>query len=40
MTRPRPEIAYRLGDANCKAVFTTAERGDLLAKLQGLGAES
>lgn len=28
------EIAYRLADANCKAVFTTAERGDLLARLQ------
>ena len=30
------EIAYRLADANCKAIFTTAERGDLLARLQGL----
>ena len=30
-----PEIAYRLADANCKAVFTTAERGDLLARLKG-----
>ena len=29
-----PEIAYRLADADCKAVFTTAERGDLLARLQ------
>jgi acyl-CoA synthetase (AMP-forming)/AMP-acid ligase II len=29
------EIAYRLSDANCKAVFTTAERGDLFAKLKG-----
>jgi long-chain acyl-CoA synthetase len=29
-----PEIAYRLADANCKAIFTTAERGDLVAKLQ------
>ncbi len=29
-----PEIAYRLADANCKAVFTTAERGDLLARLK------
>jgi long-chain acyl-CoA synthetase len=29
-----PEIAYRLADANCKAVFTTAERGDLIARLQ------
>jgi long-chain acyl-CoA synthetase len=28
------EIAYRLTDANCKAVITTAERGDLLARLQ------
>jgi long-chain acyl-CoA synthetase len=28
------EIAYRLADANCRAVFTTAERGDLLARLQ------
>jgi acyl-CoA synthetase (AMP-forming)/AMP-acid ligase II len=28
------EIAYRLGDANCKAVFTTGERGDLVARLQ------
>ena len=24
-----PEIAYRLADATCKAVFTTAERADL-----------
>lgn len=29
-----PEIAYRLADAGCKAVFTTAERGDLFARLQ------
>ena len=29
-----PEIAYRLADANCKAVFTTAERADLIARLQ------
>ena len=29
-----PEIAYRLADANCKAMFTTAERGDLIARLQ------
>jgi len=29
-----PEIAYRLTDANCKAIFTTAERGDLVTKLQ------
>jgi long-chain acyl-CoA synthetase len=28
------EIGYRLADANCRAVFTTAERGDLLARLQ------
>jgi acyl-CoA synthetase (AMP-forming)/AMP-acid ligase II len=28
------EIAYRLADANCKAVFTTGERADLLARLQ------
>jgi long-chain acyl-CoA synthetase len=28
------EITYRLNDANCKAVVTTAERGDLLARLQ------
>jgi len=29
-----PEIAYRLNDANCKAVITTAERADLLARLK------
>ena len=29
-----PEIAYRLSDANCRAIVTTAERGDLVAKLQ------
>ena len=29
-----PEIAYRLADANCRAIVTTAERGDLLARLQ------
>ena len=29
------EIAYRLTDENCKAVFTTGERGDLFAKLKG-----
>ena len=29
-----PEIAYRLADANCKAVFTTAERVDLFVDLQ------
>jgi long-chain acyl-CoA synthetase len=28
------EISYRLADANCKAVITTGERGDLLARLQ------
>ena len=28
------EIAYRLNDANCRAIITTAERGDMLAKLQ------
>ena len=28
------EIAYRLDDAGCKAVITTAERGDLFAKLK------
>jgi long-chain acyl-CoA synthetase len=28
------EITYRLADANCRAVFTTGERGDLLARLQ------
>jgi len=28
------EVAYRLADANCKAVFTTGERGDLVARLQ------
>jgi long-chain acyl-CoA synthetase len=28
------EIAYRLTDANCKAVITTAERGDLFTRLQ------
>ena len=29
-----PEIAYRLADATCKAVFTTAERADLFVKLK------
>ncbi len=29
-----PEIAYRLVDANCKVVFTTAERAGLFVKLQ------
>ena len=29
------EITYRLSDANCKAVVTTAERGDLIARLSG-----
>ena len=28
------EVAFRLADANCKAVFTTGERGDLVARLQ------
>jgi acyl-CoA synthetase (AMP-forming)/AMP-acid ligase II len=28
------EIAYRLTDADCKAVITTGERGDLFARLQ------
>src|SRR5215475_3681791 len=28
------EIAYRLNDANCTAVVTTAERGDLFANLK------
>src|SRR5580692_2682771 len=28
------EISYRLSDANCKAVITTAERGDLFARLR------
>lgn len=28
------EIAYRLSDANCSAVVTTAERGDLFARLK------
>jgi acyl-CoA synthetase (AMP-forming)/AMP-acid ligase II len=30
-----PEIAYRLSDANCRAIVTTAERADLVAKLKG-----
>src|SRR5580658_3025078 len=29
-----PEIAYRLEDAACKAAITSAERGDLFARLQ------
>jgi long-chain acyl-CoA synthetase len=29
-----PEIAYRLSDANCRAIVTTAERGDLVARLK------
>ena len=29
-----PEIAYRLEDANCRAIVTTGERGDLMAKLK------
>jgi acyl-CoA synthetase (AMP-forming)/AMP-acid ligase II len=28
------EIGYRLADANCRAVFTTGERGDLFARQQ------
>jgi long-chain acyl-CoA synthetase len=28
------EIAYRLSDADCKAVITTAERGDMVARLK------
>jgi acyl-CoA synthetase (AMP-forming)/AMP-acid ligase II len=30
-----PEIAYRLTDADCRAVVTTGERGDLAARLRG-----
>jgi long-chain acyl-CoA synthetase len=29
-----PEIAYRLEDANCRAIVTTAERGDLVVRLK------
>jgi acyl-CoA synthetase (AMP-forming)/AMP-acid ligase II len=29
-----PEIAYRVADANCRAIVTTAERAELVAKLQ------
>jgi long-chain acyl-CoA synthetase len=29
-----PEISYRLSDADCRAVVTTGERGDLAAKLR------
>jgi long-chain acyl-CoA synthetase len=29
-----PEIAYRLADANCTAVITTGERGDLCTRLK------
>jgi long-chain acyl-CoA synthetase len=29
-----PEVAYRLEDANCRAIVTAAERGDLVAKLK------
>jgi long-chain acyl-CoA synthetase len=29
-----PEIAYRLEDASCRAIVTTAERGDLVARLK------
>jgi acyl-CoA synthetase (AMP-forming)/AMP-acid ligase II len=28
------EIAYRLADANCKAIVTTGERGELIARLR------
>ena len=34
------EIAYRLADANCKAAITTAERGDLFARLQAFARPS
>jgi acyl-CoA synthetase (AMP-forming)/AMP-acid ligase II len=30
-----PEIGYRLSDANCRAIVTSGERGDLVAKLKG-----
>ncbi|HUI96979.1 MAG TPA: class I adenylate-forming enzyme family protein [Xanthobacteraceae bacterium] len=30
----KPEIAYRLADADCKAIVTTAERAALVAKLR------
>ena len=33
-----PEISYRLADADCRAVVTTGERGDLVAKLRGAAA--
>src|SRR4029077_4613030 len=29
-----PEIAYRLADANCRAIITTTERAELVAKLK------
>src|SRR5205823_8415246 len=29
-----PEIGYRLADANCRAIVTTAERADLVEKLK------
>jgi acyl-CoA synthetase (AMP-forming)/AMP-acid ligase II len=29
-----PEIAYRLSDANCRAIITTTERADLVAKMK------
>src|ERR1700674_3988779 len=32
------EISYRLADANCRAIVTTGERGDLAAKLRGAAA--
>jgi acyl-CoA synthetase (AMP-forming)/AMP-acid ligase II len=32
------EISYRLADANCRAIVTTGERGDLAARLRGAAA--
>ena len=29
-----PEIAYRLSDANCRAIVTTSDRGDLVGRLR------
>ena len=34
MNSTETEISYRLADAGCKAVITTAERADLVAKLK------
>jgi long-chain acyl-CoA synthetase len=34
-----PEIAYRLTDAACRAVVTTGERGDLVARLRGAASD-